>query len=86
MQVTSEVTSLYYFEAWSGAIYTKNKLMENGINEEFISFAEEIFPDGCTDTELNDFLWFETNLIFEHFGLDENGDPLENEDDEDDEE
>lgn len=70
MQVTSEVTSLYAFEAWSGAVYTKTKL------------AEELFPEGCTDTELNDLLWFESGMIFEHFGLDENGDPVENAEDE----
>lgn len=82
MQVTTEVTSLYAFEAWRGAVYTKKKLMENGIDEDFISFAEDLFPEGCTDTELNDLLWFESDTIFEHFGLDENGDPLENTDDE----
>lgn len=80
MKITHEVNSLYEFEAWSGAQYTKNKLMENGIDEEFINFAEELFPDGCTDMELNDLLWFESEMIFEHFGLDENGDPKEEED------
>ena len=83
MKVTSEVTSLYAFEAWSGAVYTKTKLMENGFDEDFMSFAEELFPEGCTDTELNDLLWFESDMIFEHFGLDENGDPLAKADDED---
>ena len=83
MQVTTEITSLYAFEAWSGAVYTKTKLMENGIDEDFISFAEELFPDGCTDMDLNDLLWFESDMIFEHFGLDECGNPVENADDED---
>lgn len=25
---------------------------------------DEIFPDGCTETELNDFLWFDYEFIF----------------------
>lgn len=79
MKITHEVNSLYEFDAWSGAEYTKEKLLARKIDEEFMQYAEEIFPDGCTDTELNDLLWFESDMIFEHFGLDENGDPKDEE-------
>jgi len=26
--------------------------------------VEDIFPDGCSETELNDFLWFDDEFIF----------------------
>ena len=29
----------------------------------------DIFPDGCTDTELNDLLWFERDTIAEWLGF-----------------
>lgn len=85
MKITHEINSLYEFEAWSGAKWTKEKLMAQGIDEEFIAYCEDIFPDGCTDTELNDFLWFESDMIFNAFGLDENGDPIEEEEEEEEE-
>lgn len=35
---------------------------------------EEIFADTIpTETEVNDFLWFERDYIYESLGLDENG-------------
>lgn len=75
MKITTEINSLYEFEAWSGAVYTKKKLMENGIDEEFIACAEDILGDEISDTALNDFLWFESDMIFDYFGLDEDGNP-----------
>ena len=55
MTITTEINSLYAFEAWSGAVYTKNKLLAAGIDEDFILYAEEILGENCSDTELNDF-------------------------------
>lgn len=28
-----------------------------------MDLLEKIFPDGCTETELNDFLWFDEEYI-----------------------
>lgn len=81
MTITTEISNLWSFEAWSGAKYTKDRLLENGIDDEFITYAEEILGDNCSDTELNDFLWFESDMIFEHFGLDELGIPKNDEED-----
>jgi hypothetical protein len=39
-----------------------------------MGLLEEMFTDGIpTDTEVNDFIWFDRNMIYEHCGLDENG-------------
>lgn len=30
---------------------------------------EEIYPEGMTETELNDLLWFESDMIYEWLGI-----------------
>ena len=57
------------FEAWSGAVDTKNRIIEEGKAEAFNSLVEDIFPDGCTETEMNDFLWFDDEQIFDMLGI-----------------
>jgi hypothetical protein len=59
---------------WSGAIDTLKDIERNNREDEFMSLLEEMFTDGIpTDTEVNDFIWFDRNMIYEHCGLDENG-------------
>lgn len=64
MKITKEISNIYEFEAWSGAVYTYNTIIENHKQDEFMLMIEEIFPNGCTETELNDFLWFDDEYIF----------------------
>jgi len=68
MNIKSEMT-LRNFPAWSGAVETKERIIEEGKEEAFESFIEECYPDGMTDTELNDLLWFEEEYIFETLGI-----------------
>ena len=58
-------TNLRDFNAWAGAICTKNLILDAGMEEEFEELIEEIYPDGLTDTELNDILWFDSDWILE---------------------
>ena len=64
MKIISE-TNLLNFEAWSGAVYTKNTIIEHGKVDQFEQLIEDIYPDGLTDTQLNDILWFEADWIYE---------------------
>jgi hypothetical protein len=57
MKVISE-TPLRNFNAWSGAVETKKTIIEAGQEEQFELMIEELYPDGLTETELNDILWF----------------------------
>ena len=57
--------SLLNFEAWSGAISTKNTIIEHDKTDQFEQLIEEIYPEGLTDTQLNDILWFEADWIYE---------------------
>lgn len=62
------------FEPWSGACATYNRICDENKEFEMEDYLEEIFPDGCTDTELNDLLCFDSEMIYEALGIvDENG-------------
>lgn len=74
------------FEAWSGGADTKENIMNAGKADLFDSLVDDIFPDGCTDTEMNDFLWFESATIYEMLGLNEDGEEPEEEEEEEEEE
>lgn len=64
MKITKEISNIDEFEAWSGAVPTRNAIIENHKQDEFMFMLEDIFPNGCTETELNDFLWFDDEYIF----------------------
>ena len=59
------------FEAWGGAIETKNLILDAEMEGEFESIIEEIYPYGLTDTKLNDILWFDGGWILETLGIEE---------------
>jgi len=71
MKVISNVMSLMDFDAWSGAVDTKESIIQAGKVEEFESWIEELYPDGLTDTQLNDILWFEPEMILKDLGIEE---------------
>lgn len=73
--------SLENFEAWSGGKDTMNDL-SNSDCERLEQHIEEIYPDGITDTQLNDFLWFERDTIADLLGY-RSYEALMNQDDED---
>ena len=61
--------SLSQFEAWSGAVRTKDIIMENNLEIEFENLINELYPDGIDATTLNDILWFEDQWIFETLNI-----------------
>ena len=69
MKIVNDSATLEKFPAWSGAIQTKEQIIEAGKAEAFESMIEELYPDGLTDTALNDLLWFESDWIFESLGM-----------------
>ena len=70
MRIYSE-TTLENFEAWSGAVDTLNRVREAGKCDELESILEDLYPDGMSETELNDLLWFEPETVFEWLGIEE---------------
>ena len=69
MKLCREITSLEDFEAWSGGKYMYDEILNAGLGDEFIAMLEELYPDGMTDTQLNDILWFESDWIRENLCL-----------------
>ena len=69
--------------SWSGAIDTLQDIANANLEEEFMENLENIYFLGetPTDTELNDFIWFERDTIYSDLGLNNNGE-LEEEEDE----
>ena len=63
---------------------TLDDIRNADLEEEFMQYLDEMFgADEVGDTELNDFIWFERDTIYDYLGLDENGEiPKDDEDDE----
>lgn len=68
MTITYEL-DLNSFEAWSGAVSTLNRIQSEGKTAALEAILEDLYPDGMTETELNDLLWFESEQIYEWLGL-----------------
>ena len=75
MIIKTEISSFREFQAWSGGKDTLDDLTYEQ-QERLFEYAEEIFFEGCTDTELNDWLWFERDSIYEHLGIDDRGNEI----------
>ena len=55
---------------WSGAINTLQRVEEEGKEEELMNHLEDIFYDSTpTMTDLNDYLWFEDESIYDALGI-----------------
>lgn len=58
-------------ELWSGAIQTMETIEENDKEDEFMDLLDELFPEGEDLTNLNDFIRFDSDYIFETLGISE---------------
>ena len=65
------------YHPWSGAVDTWNTIEEKGLLEELDNLLEDIYPDGLSETELNDLLWFDSDWIFEQLGISEDEEPID---------
>lgn len=68
MRVSKEF-DLVSFEAWSGAVDTKETIINEGKTRDFEHLIEELYPDGIEETQLNDLLWFDDEWIFKSLGI-----------------
>lgn len=65
---------------WSGALHTLRKIEEADLEVDFIAYLEDVFYDDIpTDTEINDFIWFDDEMIYEALGLDNDGNVIDEE-------
>lgn len=71
MEITKEINNFNEIEVWSGTKYTYEIINKNNKQDEFMALLDEIFPDDCTETELNDFLWFDDEYILSALDIEE---------------
>ena len=82
MEIRKEINGFYELAdmVWSGAVDTIADIQNANKENELMNLLEEIYCDKIpTDTEVNDFLWFERSLIYENVGLTEDGELPEDE-------
>ena len=68
MTITYEL-DLNSFQAWSGAKDTLDRIQREGKCSLFEQILEDTYPDGMTETELNDLLWFDSESVYEWLGI-----------------
>ena len=68
MTITYEL-DLNSFQAWSGAKDTLDRIQREGKCAELENVLEELYPDGMTETELNDLLWFDSESVYGWLGI-----------------
>jgi hypothetical protein len=76
MIITSE-KSLRNFEFWSDAKSNAEKLTYNQFNE-VESIFEDLYPEGMSETQINDYFWFDFESICEWLGIEEEEEEEEN--------
>lgn len=82
MEIRKEINGFYELAdmVWSGAIDTLEDIQNANKEIEFMDLIENVFCNELpTDTEINDFIWFERDFIYENIGLTENGNLPEDE-------
>lgn len=63
-------TSIHDFKPWSGAVNTYERLERNDkLNDLEWSLSEIFGKDDIEETELNDLMWFNPDVIYEFVGL-----------------
>ncbi len=75
MKITSE-TSLRNFEFWSGAKDNASELSADQLDQ-VEAILEDVYPDGISETELNDFFWFDFDQVKRWLGIDDDSEEEE---------
>lgn len=57
------------YTPWSGAVETYQRIQDAGKWDALEAVLDDIYPEGMTETELNDLLWFESETVFEWLGI-----------------
>lgn len=55
------------FKVWGNGLENLNKLKMQNLTDEFENFVCDVYPDGCTDTELNNLLEYEIQNFVDNY-------------------
>ena len=70
MKITKGINKFNEIEVC--AKYTYEIISKNYKQEEFMALLEEMIPDGCSETELNYFFWFDDEYILSALDIKQN--------------
>ena len=59
------------YKPWSGAVSTYETIAEEDKLDDLDFLLEELYPEGISEGQLNDILWFESDWLFENLGIKE---------------
>lgn len=65
LTIKKELDSLNDFDFWGGAISRWKEIQELGLEDDVMEMIEDLYPNGLTNTELNDLIWFEFDDFIE---------------------
>lgn len=68
MKIISVIESITEFEPWSGAVCVYETLTLAQLDQ-LDRMLEELYPDGMTDTQVNDILWHDSDWVAELLGF-----------------
>ena len=71
------IMDFIHYEPWEGAINTYALIAYHNKLEELDNLITECYPEGLTETELNDILWFDSEWILSSLGIEVDNDELE---------
>lgn len=57
------------FKPWSGAVSTYEAIEEENKLDDLDLLLEDLFPEGISEGQLNDILWFESDWLFAQLGI-----------------
>ena len=71
------IMDLSNYTPWAGAIDTYSIINYHNKLDELDDLITECYPDGLTQTELNDILWFDSEWVLSSLGIEVDNDELE---------
>ena len=74
------------YEPWAGAVSRYEEIYNAGKLYELESLLEDEYPEGMSETDLNDFIWFEEDTWREWLDMEEEEEEEEEEDEEEEDE
>ena len=65
LTIKEELYSLNDFDFLGGATSRWEEIQKLGLEDDVMAMIEDQYPNGLTDTELNDLIWFEFDDFLE---------------------
>ena len=65
------LTEINSFKPWGGAVHMWNKIKAENKLDRLNQLLDELYPEGIKEQELNEFLWFDSDFLYDALELEE---------------